>query len=210
MQKITKYNELQPYLNGKKVLLFDLDGTIANTEPYHWKTYNLLLKDFDVELKENNISKYIGNEEFSIYEMIKSDFNIQFDNQKFLKKRLEAYMELISKEHLRPYKIIEQVIKEHNSDKYILSSQRRNIIIKLLKKWDLINDFKGIYSVPDNQITKKGVINNIEIFNIKNSEAVLFEDCSKYLKAASDNNILSVGVKNQFTPVENCDLIIEV
>ena len=210
MKSIAKYEELQQYLNGKKVLLFDLDGTIANTEPYHWKTYNLLLKKYNVELKDNNIIKYIGNEEFFIYEMIKNDFGIEFDNHDFLKKRLETYMELIIKENLRPYEIIEQVIKEHDSDKYILSSQRKNVITHLLKKWDLINNFKEIFSVPDSKITKQEVISNPDMFNVSSNDVVLFEDCSKYLKIASENNILAVGVKNKYLPVENCDLLIKV
>ena len=210
MKSIAKYEELQQYLNGKKVLLFDLDGTIANTEPYHWKTYNLLLKKYNVELKDNNIIKYIGNEEFFIYEMIKKDLGIEFDNHDFLKKRLETYMELIIKENLRPYEIIEQVIKEHDSDKYILSSQRKNVITQLLKKWDLINNFKEIFSVPDSKVTKQEVISNPDMFNVSNNDVVLFEDCSKYLKIASENNILAVGVKNKYLPVENCDLLIEV
>ena len=210
MKNINKYQELKPYLENKKILLFDLDGTIANTEPYHWKTYNLLLKDFNVELKKENIVKYIGHEEFSIYELIKKDFGIEFDNQRFLKTRLNAYMELISKENLRPYKIIEQIICEHNSDKYILSSQRENIIRELLKKWGLLDNFKGIYSVPDSKVTKKEVINSPERFNVSNNKVVLFEDCDKYLKYAKENDILSVGVKNKYTTIENCNILIEV
>lgn len=64
MIKSYNYNNLNFLFNNKKIMIFDLDGTIADTETFHWKAYNQLLKNkFNIELSMDNISKYIGNAE---------------------------------------------------------------------------------------------------------------------------------------------------
>lgn len=88
--KCKNCNSIDFLFNNKKIMIFDLDGTIADTETFHWKAYNQLLKNkFNIELSMDNISRYIGNAEINIYSMIKKDYNIDFDDQEFLNERLK-------------------------------------------------------------------------------------------------------------------------
>ena len=211
MKKIATNNELTKYLIDKEVLIFDFDGTIADTETLHWSAYNELLKSYGVKLTNFYISKYIGNDEKSIYKMIKEDFNIEFNEDAFLKARLDIYMQLVNDNNLKPYPIIENIILNHSSKKYVLSSQKKHIIVSLLQRWGIYGQFKYIFSVADDNISKHDVLSSIKnIFNTDNCRAVLFEDSNKYLKMAIENDVFAIGVENKFNNVTNCDILIEV
>ena len=54
-------NKLYQILQQKKTLVFDMDGTMANTEPVHFFSHKKMLEEYGANLtKEEYIKNHIG------------------------------------------------------------------------------------------------------------------------------------------------------
>lgn len=205
--------ECETLLIDKDLLIFDFDGTIADTETYHWRAYNELLKDYNVKLEQVDINKYIGNPEIWIYEMIKKDFQIEFDDQIFLEKRLGLYLKLVKKNRLRLNKYFEEIINKYPDKKYaILSSQRMEVMEELLDYWGIRDLFINIVSVSDGLLTKDKVLQNVEqYFDANHSRTALFEDTNKNLVLAGKYGITPIGIIHRYNSgqIKDCKCLLE-
>jgi len=148
--KTKNLSDLAYLLDVKKGLIFDLDGTIADTETSHWEAYNELLKPFNIHLDDSAIRKYIGNSEVNIYKQIKQDYGINFDDDIFFDLRTKVFFQLIENKKLKPFHFISDCLSVYKQKKlFILSSQRYEVIIQLLNYWDYNKTFNKIISVAN-------------------------------------------------------------
>lgn len=156
----------------KLIHVFDFDGTIANTEPLHWKARQQLLSDYGVTLTGQHIQNYMGKNDFQIFSAMEKDFNINLGNKKELKeKRLKLFLDLVHKTNLKPFPNIVADIKE-NKENYILTCQAKFVVEQLLSEWDLLDYFKSIISLEDSNKSKLDVIRTIG----KKENLVWYED----------------------------------
>lgn len=152
--------------------VFDFDGTIANTEPLHWKTHQQLLSDYGVTLTEQHIQNYMGKNDFQIFSAMEKDFDINLGDKKRLKeKRLKLFLDLVHKVNLKPFPNIVADIKG-NKENYILSSQAKFVIEQLITEWGLLQYFKSIISLENSNESKLDVIRSIE----KKENIIWYED----------------------------------
>lgn len=152
--------------------VFDFDGTIANTEPLHWKTHQQLLSSHGVTLTEQHIQNYMGKNDFQIFSVMEKDFDINLGDKKELKeKRLKLFLDLVHKVNLKPFPNIVADIKE-NKENHILTCQAKFVVEQLLSEWDLLDYFKSIISLEDSNKSKLDVIRSIE----KRENIIWFED----------------------------------
>lgn len=200
-------------LSGREAFIFDLDGTIADTEVFHWKAYNVLLSSYGVKLKNEDIKKYIGNTESLIYEMIKKDFKIEFSNEEFLMKRLDLYFKFLEEEGLKPFLYFTEMLHIYPNAKYLmLTSQKEEVAEKLLKYWNLTSRFEKVLSVSNTAFNKKDVIRNVnKYFNVNKKNIVFFEDVDQYLEVAENEGITAIGVQQTYNEglLVNCSAIIK-
>jgi len=219
MKKTFKAKYINPSVyNQSKLLIFDLDGTIANTEKYHWESYNVLLSEYNILLDEKLINKYIGNNENTIWNMIQQDFDVKFNIPKMIKNRTQVVLSLFEEQNIQPFHYFKRVIGESkNIPKLILSSQIPEVIYFLLEKWDLkkiFNDNK-IISVADGKITKKEVLENLSLYtsiaeNYEPSDITIFEDSKETLSYAQKLGMKAIGIEHQYNKdkLSNCSYII--
>ena len=209
---------LDKLIKNKNILVFDFDGTIADTESLHWKAYNELLKEYNVRLMPKDIHKYIGHPEIQIYSMIKEDFLIDFDDEEFLKERLKIYLRLVEKENLQPYQFIKDIFNEYQKEhKYILiTSQMPNIVEYSFRKWEIDKyfDLNNCFFCNDGKIRKNEIYKDIskylKIDNIGYNDIDVFEDSEYYLSQAKDLKMTTIGIEHQYNigKIKSCDLLI--
>lgn len=210
--QIVNSTELIERLHSRKLFIFDFDGTIADTETYQWMAYNECLKDYNVTLNIDDINRYIGHTEYKIYETIKKDFNIDFDNQEFFEQRIEIYLNLTNRDNLQPFTFFNELIEAFPEAEFVvLSSQKEEIIKLFFKKWNVEKRFSRIISVLDHKISKEEALGNVEkYYGYTSEESALFEDTNRNLALGLENNIMSIGVEHQFNVglLKDCHVII--
>lgn len=64
-------------LKDFEIYIFDFDGTLINSEPFHKKAHNLMLNEIfgkEIVLTDQMFSKYIGKSDIQIYDEYKLIF----------------------------------------------------------------------------------------------------------------------------------------
>lgn len=189
MQKI---NEL---MQGKTIAVFDLDGTIANTEPLHWLTHREVLENLGIKLSEENIRRYVGHSDLQILSMIEEDYGVLLEDKKGIKQaRLQLFRDAVEKYNLLPNEEVIKAIKAFKGKKYIVSRQNQYTIEKLLEYWKILKYFDKIYSLEHSNENKTKLVEKLG----NKDEIIWFEDAKEIVKEAKDNGFTVIAVRHTY------------
>ena len=146
-------NEIEEKLKGKKLIIFDFDGVIANSPP---KRYDLIKKVglFTVGLR------YFG----------------------LVKNITDPAIEMIMNRHFSDIKPIPEIfnfINISNIRKSIYSLNSNKIINSFLKKYDIKDKFELIFGIEDVKMPKpfpEGINKTLEKLNLSKRNTIFIGD----------------------------------
>lgn len=201
-------HELEELLKGKTIAIFDLDGTIANTEPLHWLTHREVFKTLGINLSEENIRRYVGHNDLQIFGMIEEDYNVFLDDKKELKQlRLQLFREAVKKYNLLPNEEVIYAIKNFKGKRYIVSRKNQYTIERLLENWKILEYFDKIYSLEHTNESKTKFVEKLG----NKPEIIWFEDATEVVKEAKDEGFTIIAVRHTYNDTEKlyADYIID-
>jgi len=195
-----------------KTIIFDFDGIIADTEPIHLEAFKIVLKDFSIELTdEDYFNKYLAYDDKTLFDKIllesgKDNSPVVINN-------------LIDKKHIIIKSLIESnVVLFPGFTDFIKLIQNRYLICiasgallaeieLILNKFRLLNFFHSITSAdevinckpdPEPFIKALGKINKNRENMIKPSECLVIEDSIHGVDAAVAAGMSCVGITNSY------------
>ena len=187
-----------------KAVLFDMDGTIADTEPFHIKAIQEILKeDLNLEVSDDELDEYIG----LIYpEKLKEIFkkrNIQ-ENIGELSNRIgKRYIKLVEKRiNFTPG--AENLLKLLKKNDFLIglisSSQRKsmNSITKVTNSKKYFN-----VTVAGNEVEKRKpdpecYLKAEKELNVKPEECVVVEDSVPGVESAKNAGMFCIAIPNKY------------
>jgi HAD superfamily hydrolase (TIGR01509 family) len=202
--------ELQEYVNNTNVFLFDLDGTLIETDEIYFQIWKVLLQPYNIDIDKNQFNNVImGNNDKHVCDVLLSNVpNINIDDISKLKDKL--FIEHIQNiGEIKTVKNAQEFLKEARK-KYIPCSIVTNCnrkcaeaIVKILdieKYIDFIivgNECERTKPFPDPYITA------IKKYNVRPDQVVIFEDSkSGLLSARSVSPKCLVGIETFYTNSE--------
>lgn len=163
------------------VFVFDFDGTIMDTEFFHYSAYIKAMKTYKHNL-ELNIQDYFK----LLHNIDRTEFNyfikiIGINNfNELYKKKAENYQELIHKNYINSIGNIEsflQKIKEKNKISIIVTNSSIKSIQIFKNKYPIFNYFDKIYTKEDFTKKKPDPECYLKIQNMYNNKKIVgFED----------------------------------
>lgn len=206
--------QLKEILQGKKAIIMDFDGTITNTEPLNFKTWQVLFKPYNIDFKESDFKDILGHP----IEKIVTIFETKYDNfdSEGLKNGINDYIETFKRfqdeSDLKMFDYVKELIEEFKGiPKFILSNQTKVLIENMLKKWNVENEFIKIYSCMDEKLKKQDVYKNAEnYFGVKAEDCLLCEDSQIYLNSGKENGMTTLGIQHNLNPKLTADYILKV
>ena len=200
------------------IKIFDIDGTVADTEPFHLLSYNILFKrhNLGINLSKQDWASYIGNSEEVIFESIfnnhKLDKPESFDE--LIEERIGIFLEILDNLLLRKFPDVEEEIINSQGCHYIFSSQRMEVIEKILDNTKLSQFFgEGEFVCCSRLgVSKMEVLMKPEYyFSGDLEDCELFEDSVDVLEFAHKLGYKTTGImtdtnKNNFN-IASCDRV---
>lgn len=208
--------KLKKLLDDKRCYIFDLDGTLADTERLHWVAHNQILKkEYGIEVSHEKILSYLGKPEEVFLGLIEQDYNIKIeDKEKYSKKRAKLAIKIILKES-KPFEFIKEVLQDNLGIKiFLVSAQNKSVAVKILKKWGFDSYFGESNSLYCDKLhpVKSDYYDEIlrRLPNCKPEEVILFEDVNKYLAIGKQHGFTTIGIDSGFgETITEADIVID-
>tara|TARA_B100000959_G_scaffold278062_1_gene335704 strand:- start:2003 stop:2671 length:669 start_codon:yes stop_codon:yes gene_type:complete len=201
----------------KKLVIFDFDGVIYDSELLHLKAFNHALDAIKKEITRDIYYKdYCSFDDEGVFTTFLKNEDIEF-NPDYINKLISAKHDYFDKNHESETNIYPGVMEliEKLSKRYILgigSGARREEILRILNREHILSKFETIVSSDEttypkpNPETYMQVLDRInETYQIKAEESVVIEDTPKGIIAAKDSGMKSIGITNAVDPSQLSD-----
>jgi HAD superfamily hydrolase (TIGR01509 family) len=186
-------------LSDKKLLIFDFDGTIADTSPIHEMSFNKILSPWDVKVNYSDIAGMRTNDAFK-----KIFFNMEFDISEFeiqaLTLQKQLYVRVLMHENLQTLPGVDQFLRwaRLHFPLAIYSSGSRQTVKLALEILGFNDWFSPVICSEDVVQAKphpEGYLRVLELSSILAKDALIFEDSNFGIEAAKLAKIPYIDVR---------------
>ena len=191
-----------------KIIIFDFDGVILDSENSHFIAFNEGLKKLNINISEDEYySKYISLDDRGVITNVVNDKNISVTNEEIdmIIKNKNDYFESRLIDNSKLFPGVEELIIQLSKN-FVLSigsGANRSEIIKTLKNNNIYDYFEIIVSADEvnnpkpNPETYNRVLDNINTdFNI--NEIIVIEDSPGGIEAAKSAGLKCIAITNTF------------
>ncbi|MFJ7826729.1 HAD family hydrolase [Psychrobacillus sp. NPDC096623] len=179
-----------------KAIIFDFDGTIADTLPVCFYAFQAVFKEFDnMEVNSDEIKAMFGPSETGIIRENLVDKNHDKAIELYYEKYIEKHRELvIDNEEINH--LLYRLKREGYKLGIVTGKAERSLVISL-ECLNMNELFDVIITGDDVYIPKphpEGVNKALELLNVKNTEAVFLGDSDADILAGKQANVHTIGV----------------
>jgi len=183
-----------------KTVIFDMDGVIINSEPLHQKAYQMMFKEFNLNVSDELYSSFTGMATYPICEKLCAVFSLNYTSKLLVESKRKHFKSLFENGH--EFKLIDGVLKliqhyKQNGITFVLASSASMANINMIfKKFSLDQYFKAKISGADLKASKP----HPEIFEKASklsghpkNKCLVIEDATNGIIAAKSAGIFCVA-----------------
>ncbi len=186
-------------------ILFDLDGTIANTDPFHMQAWQKILKDYEMKVDEVFYKKQIsGKRNQRIVEEILPDLSVAEGEQ--LSKTKESLFRQLAASKVQPLPGLTQVLKWTETKglaRSLVTNAPRDNVEFMLDLLNLTNTFSPIVLGEETPAPKPHPDPYqiaLEKLGLSPEQAIVFEDSLTGIRSSVAAGIKTIGIASTHDP----------
>lgn len=183
---------------GIKGLIFDCDGTIADTMPLHYEAYVKVLGDAAHYFTKQMFFKHAGVPAVPTMELLKQKYDLQFDAEKVAHEKEKLYGRML--QHVKSVAAVEAIVREQagKMPMAVASGGTLDNVKKTLDIVGLSDFFQTVVSVEEVQHGKPAPDMFLEAarrLDVPPAECLVFEDGIMGFQAAEAAGMQWVDVR---------------
>ena len=187
-----------PVSSQAKGLIFDLDGTLADTMPFHYLAWQTMGKKYNFTLTPETFQKYAGIPTYKYILKLNEVLGCNMNPEVVIVEKEKAFLENFDKIKLiEP--VMEIVYQYHNLLPISIGTGgRKPIVEKIVKAVGLDKYFSIIATADDVENHKPApdtFLKCAELMEVKPQACQVFEDGIQGLNAAKTAGMLAVDVR---------------
>ena len=184
-----------------KGIIFDMDGTIVDSLPYHHEAWKIFFNENQVENFSDKLKDYKGGGTLDLMKAVYGN-KYSLKDLKSMSDEKEVIFREIYKGKINPIEGFKNFLIDIKS-KHILVGLASNAVRKnvslIINELNIFNDFDSIIcgdEVKNGKPNPEMFNKTINRFNIKKDECLIFEDSLEGVKAAKNSGIKVVGISS--------------
>lgn len=188
-----------------KLVIFDMDGLMIDSEPFHQKAFDRVFKEFGKELtEEENNRYYVGISDIDAAEDMINRFSLPISAQELVDKKQAAYRDLVSTQIIPQEGLMDLLItlQENGFKKVIASSsmlEEIKLIINSLKINEYIDDYFSAQQVKNGKPAPDLFLFAAEKMDTPTDECLVLEDAPSGINAAKAAGMKSIAIPSRET-----------
>jgi len=185
-------------LNRIQALIFDCDGTLADTMPLHWRAWQIIAARHRLHLPEERFYALGGVPSREIVKMLSVEQGLQLDHLAVAREKEAEYLPLIAQ--VEPINAVVGVARANfgKLPMAVASGGERYVVERTLLTIGIHDMFDAIVSADDVEHGKPSpdiFLESARRLNVEPEHCLVFEDADLGLQAASRANMRAIDVR---------------
>ncbi len=184
-------------------LIFDCDGTLADTMPLHFISWQTTMKRYGIEFGEDRFYMLAGQPTIQIIETLLAEQSIVGDAESIAVEKEQAFLEILPQvEPIKPVVEIARKFRESHP-MGVGSGSNYDVVVQVLKHIGLDGFFDAIVGAEDTTRHKPEPDVFLEVahrINVQPQECRVFEDADLGIEAARRAGMSWFDVRSVHTP----------
>lgn len=189
-----------------EAVIFDMDGVLVNSEPYHFEAEEQILAKIGITLTDKEVQSFVGLAMDSMWMRLKESYSLEKSVEELLKEdtefRVNFFREVGKIKPIDGVRALITDIKSSGLKTAVASSSHPDLIRVILEASDLAEFFP--FYLSGFQV-KKGkpepdiFIETARLLGVECSRCVVIEDSLNGVKAAKKAGMKCIGYSNPFS-----------
>lgn len=186
-----------------QALIFDCDGTLADTLPVHLQTWLMSLQAVGADISRNWYYQYCGTSAREMLQILKAEFGYQFDSEEVAQARQKHYQSLLNT--VKEVQAVAEIVRSHYQKvpMAVASGGEKVVLEATLNNIGMRDYFDVVVSIDDVERGKP----EPDIFllasqrlGIAPQDCIVYEDSEGGLEAARRAKMRSIDVRVLLQP----------
>jgi len=185
-----------------EAVIFDMDGVIIDSEPFHMAINNDILKEYGATMDEQDHQKLVGYSTNDTWGYFKDKFNLPVSIDTLKEKAATGALSFLDQHQMEPVDGIRDLIRVLESARVklaVASSSRRDYIEKVLENFGLTEHFVALMSgteLPRSKPDPAIFLKTAKLLEVDPGTCLVIEDSMHGVQAAKAANMFCVGYRN--------------
>jgi HAD superfamily hydrolase (TIGR01509 family) len=198
-------------MENLKLVIFDMDGLIFDTERLSYESWKEAAKEFNIDFDLNLLYKLLGTNHESVRNTLHNEFENKINVDNYIMERNNIYLSKIMNGEVEKKKGIEELLRyltDKNIKKAVATSSNREIAYKLLKDAGIYDYYDYILcgdEVKKSKPNPEVFLRVAEKLDIPANQCMVLEDSEAGTIAASRAKMTPVIIPDLKNPSEDIE-----